>query len=398
MRKIAIVCPRYGIEIRDKEVRFARMLAENLMQRYEVEVLTTRALDSSTWRNWYAREYETVKGVNVHRFKVTHEKAADFNSYTSTYLQQCREGAKSVGVESLWIEKHGPQSPDCIRHLMFHRFDYDAVIFVGHMNYLTVAGIPEVRDRAILIPLIDGNQPYFQFTIMQKMFAMANGFIFLSDEERMFVRQKFRTQGIPCEVMGASVDIPDNVNASDFYRKYRINDFYLAYSGRVDESKSCDLMFDYFCEYKARNPQSPLKLLLMGKVYCEVPERDDIISLGDIPESDRLNGIAGAGVFVYPARHEAIPESVMSAMALGVPVLVSGGSEAMKNLCIKSNAGLFCNNFFEFEGALNLMLSREDVYEAMSRNAIAYTKQTSQWDTAVEKFVKLFTKPRIPGI
>ena len=52
----------------------------------------------------------------------------------------------------------------------------------------------------------------------------------------------------------------------------------MVYVGRIDENKCCPELFRYFAEYEKRNPNSTLKLVLMGKEIIEVPKRDDIVS------------------------------------------------------------------------------------------------------------------------
>ena len=61
--KVAFVVPRYGPDIRGGAEVGARMLAERLVadRGYEVEVLTTCALDAITWRD------ELPEGTSVER-------------------------------------------------------------------------------------------------------------------------------------------------------------------------------------------------------------------------------------------------------------------------------------------------------------------------------------------
>lgn len=392
MKRIALVCTRYGTEVTGEEARYAKQLAEKLAQRYEIDVLTTKALDDKTWRNWYARENEIIKGVNVYRFRTEHERASNLDSYTRTYFEECQNDKRSFGVEKIWIEKYGPFAPDCIRHIIRHRQEYDVIIFVGYKNYLTVAGMPEAEGKAVLVPLIREEDPYFQFITFQKMFRMPRGFIFLTDEERILVRRSFKTQGIPCEVVGTGADIPDNVDVAAFYHKYHIRNRYIVYCGRVDESKRCDELVHYFMEYKRRNTKSNINLVLIGEVRCNIPDRQDIITVGFASDTDKFSGISGGEIFIMPQNQENVPEMLVSAMAMGVPLLVNGASDTLRRLCINSNAGLYYENFFEFEGALDRMLESEALCHAMSKNAFRYVKQNYEWDSVVEKFIQLINK------
>ncbi|MBQ8515889.1 MAG: glycosyltransferase family 4 protein [Ruminococcus sp.] len=392
MKRIALVSPRYGMEVTSGPARYARQLAERLVKRYEVDVLTTKAVDDATWRNWYVRDAENIRGVTVRRFPVEHERALNFESYSKTYLEECQADKRSMGVEKIWLEKHGPYAPGCIEYIRRHKQDYDVILFAGCMHYLTVAGMAEASEKSILIPLLEGDSPYLQFLIFEQLFTMPRGFVFLTDEERMFVRKRFKTQGIPCEVMGTGVNVPDQVDPAAFCHKYNIRSRYIVYVGRIDEEKDCPMLFHYFSEYQRRNPRSGIKLVLMGREECRVPEHEDIRSLGYVSEQDKFNGVAGAEVLVIPSQQENLPDALLTAMAMGVPVLVNGACETLRDHCIRSNAGLYYQNFFEFEGALNVLLGRTDVYNAMSQNALNYVMGNYEWDIIVERFVSLFGK------
>ena len=45
MKRIALVNQRYGMEVNGGSEYYTRMIAERLANRYEVEVLTTKAVD-----------------------------------------------------------------------------------------------------------------------------------------------------------------------------------------------------------------------------------------------------------------------------------------------------------------------------------------------------------------
>lgn len=51
MKKIAFVVQRYGLEVNGGAEMECRMYAERLTDRYEVHVLTSRAIDYITWKD-----------------------------------------------------------------------------------------------------------------------------------------------------------------------------------------------------------------------------------------------------------------------------------------------------------------------------------------------------------
>lgn len=384
MKRIALVNQRYGLEVNGGSEYYTKMIAERLATRYEVDVLTTKAVDYTTWKNWYARDVENIHGVTVRRFPVEKQRADDFNKYNEDYLAECEKGNRNLSVEKLWFEKQGPYSPKCIEYIRKHKDEYDVFIFVTYLYYLTVLGLPEVAEKAILIPTAH-EEPYIHFQIYEYLFTLPKAFVFLTDEERLLVRRLFATDGIPCEVMGTGIDVPKHISNSAFRYKYDIREPYLIYVGRIDEGKDCPTLFRYFIEYKERNP-SPLKLVLMGKAVCRIPDHPDIISLGFVSEEDKFNGIAGARALVLPSYFESLSISVLESMAVGVPVIVNGACDVLRGHCIRSNGGLYYRNYFEFEGTVNFMMTQHEAYEQMRENAIDYILDNYDWDIILEKF------------
>lgn len=107
MKRIAFVNQRYGLEVNGGSEYYTRLMAERLAKYYEVDVLTTKAVDYTTWKDWYVRDVETINGVTVRRFSVAQERAVDFDAYNAAYLAECEQGNYSRGVEKSGFEKQG---------------------------------------------------------------------------------------------------------------------------------------------------------------------------------------------------------------------------------------------------------------------------------------------------
>ena len=181
------------------------------------------------------------------------------------------------------------------------------------------------------------------------------------------------------------ITIPEDVSDERFIRKYHIQDPFLIYVGRIDEGKNCHWMFQYFEEYKKRNPQSNLKLVLIGKAAMNIPEHHDIISLGFVSEQDKYDGIAASQMLILPSMFESLSISVLEAMALKKCVLVNGKCDVLKAHCIKSNGGLYYENYFEFEEAIKYILSHPKERSVMEKNAGQYVEENYRWEKSVEE-------------
>jgi glycosyltransferase involved in cell wall biosynthesis len=385
MKRIALVNQRYGAEVNGGSEYYTRLIAERLAGSYRVDVITTKALDYTTWADYYPADEEELNGVHIRRFSVARTRAKDFNEYNGDYLRRIGEGKPDTEREAVWFEKQGPFCPAAIDYIRTHRDDYDVFIFVTYLYYLTVKGLPEVADKAILIPTAH-EEPFIHFKTYETLFRLPKRYIFLTDEERELVQGLFGTQDIPCGVMGTGVEIPEQTDAERFRKKYGITDEYLIYVGRIDEGKDCPMLFRYFLEYKSRHPENTLKLVLMGKPVCAIPKHGDILSLGFVSEEDKFDGISGARALVLPSKFESLSISVLEAMSLSVPVIVNGICDVLRGHCVKSNGGLYYHSFFEFEGIVDYLLSHTEEYAQMCRNARLYIDRYYTWDSIMAQF------------
>ena len=385
MKRIALVNQRYGLEVNGGSEYYTRLIAERLTGEFQVDVITTKSLDYTTWENHYKANEEDINGVHVRRFPVVTCRAKDFNEYNGAYLAKLSAGQADEADEKVWFEKQGPFCPAAIDYIRENKGNYDAFIFVTYLYYLTVMGMPEVAEKSIFIPTAH-EEPFIHFKSFETIFRKPKAYVFLTDEEKALVQGLFHTENIPCQVMGTGVDIPCEPDEKAFREKFGIEGDYLIYVGRIDEGKDCPMMFKYFMEYKKRRPESKLKLVLMGKPVCEIPRHEDIVMLGFVSEEDKFSGISGAKALVLPSKFESLSISVLEAMTLSVPVIVNGICEVLKGHCLKSNGGLYYMNYFEFEGIVDYIFSHEKEYGIMRENARDYIEKNYRWDVIIKKF------------
>lgn len=383
--KICIVVQRYGIEVNGGAELHSMQLAEHLLPFCErIDVLTSKAIDYMTWKNEYTSNEEVINGINVKRFDVVRERNQKvFDEINGRFMN----GRLKTSEEEEWLIKQGPYVPSLVDYLEKHQYDYDVVVFFGYLYYPSVMGIRKVTNKIVMLPLAH-DEPFLKMKIFDPIFTKPDAFFFNTEEERNLVVKKYHNDDIAYNYGGVGVDLPESIDAERFKKKYDLDD-YIVYVGRIDEGKNCPQLFNYFIEYKKRNPESKLKLVLMGKPVIPIPKRDDIVSLGFVIDEDKFDGIKGARALVLPSEFESLSMVVLEAMSVRTTVLVNGKCPVLRGHVIKSNGAFYYDNYFEFEGQLNYLYSNEDVVEKMKDNAIKYVEENYRWDIITKKFLKL---------
>ncbi len=395
MKKIAIINQRYGLEVNGGSEYYTRLIAEHLKEYYNVEILTTTALNYDTWENHYSAGVSVVNGINVRRFPVKHPRnMLKFRIVSKITRILARFG---IHLDKWWVKAQGPDTPELVEYIRTHQEDYDKFIFVTYLYYTTVMGLPEAADKAILIPTAH-DEPYIHFPIYKKIFKKPSGMIYLTEEEKQFVQSKFQNTSIKSEVAGVGIDIPKCLQeensrvavVKEFREKYQIHGEYIIYAGRVDYGKKCDEMFEFFEHYKTRYAKDDIQLVIIGKDMLGIPEHKDIHYLGFVPEEDKYAGIAGAKFLWLPSQFESLSIALLEGMALGVPGIVNGRCEVLKSHCLRSNGAIYYENKEDFIEKMRKLqkLGRED-YHKMGECAQEYVKKNYHWDVVENKLQKM---------
>lgn len=384
MKKIALVNQRYGIEVNGGSEYYTRLIAERLKNHYQVEILTSKALSYEKWKNHYQDDIEEINGITVRRFEVVHER----NTWLMRFLSQCiiRFHWNTKWLSRLWVKAQGPYVPDLIDYIKRNQAQYEIFIFVTYLYYPTVMGMPVVKDKSILIPTAH-DEPYIYFNCYKSLFHMPKAFIYLTDEEKIFVENLYHNQDIPSVVAGVGVDLPSDISVERFRNKYNIVGDYIIYTGRLDQSKGCDHMLEYFMQYYAKYEK--LQLILMGQCFMKLPEHPAIHYLGFVSEQDKFDGVSGAKALWLPSRFESLSISVLEAMALGVPVLVNGECDVLRGHCIKSGGGLYYMNYEECEEDLDIFAFSADKWRIMHTKAKQYVQKNYTWSEIMGKMKDL---------
>ena len=390
MEKIAFVCQRYGIEVNGGSELYCRQVAERLAAEYEVTVYTTCALDYTTWANHYPAGEETINGVRVKRYPVKREREQE--RFDRISRKVFGPGGHTDRDEEKWIDEQGPYCPAAVRAIRKEHGEYRTVFFETYLYYLTARGMPTGLPNAALIPTTHDEAPVY-LRHYDKVFDAAKGLVWLTPEERAFARERFPgVKEKPETLTGIGMDPPGG-GLPEIPEALR-GQKYLVYAGRIDLSKGCGEMFEFFRRYKEENG-GELKLALMGKPVMEIPEAEDIIPLGFVSDEMKLAVMREAWALVLCSRFESLSMVALESMMMGRPVLVSGHSAVLKGHCERSSAGLWFEDYAEFAECLKWMERHPKGYERMRENGRRYVQTNYTWEVILRKyreFIEIMTK------
>jgi glycosyltransferase involved in cell wall biosynthesis len=384
-KKLAFVVQRYGLEVNGGAEHHCRLLAEHLSEYFDVEIITTCAMDYMTWKNEYPPGCTNVNGVQVRRFPVDSERdVLKFNKSSEKIFA----GLHSYEDEITWMKMQGPYSTGLLNYLKDKKDDYDCFIFFTYLYCTTFFGLPLVREKAFLVPTAHDEPPIY-LSIFDSFFDLPYGIICNTAEEKKFIESRFKNQHSISSVVGVGIDFPADLDAKSFTGKYGIDNFIL-YVGRIDESKGCRELFDFFLQYKKEN-KSSIKLVLMGQEVMKVPKHPDILSLGFISDLDKFNGISAANLLIMPSKYESLSMVLLEAWLCNTAVLVNGNCAVLKDQCIKANAGLYYTNYDEFREGLNFLLRNNRLRTQLGLNGNEFTKENYSWDVIESKYLRLLS-------
>ena len=141
MKKLALVVQRYGLEVNGGAELLMRQMAEHLNGKYDVEVLTTKAVDYLTWKDEYEKNNEVINGVLVRRFGVKKPRSIKRFGHLSMLIDK---PFNMHFLEDKWVDSQGPYCPELIEY-MRKRLLSSGIVKENQLAYVPV--VPRVKEK-----------------------------------------------------------------------------------------------------------------------------------------------------------------------------------------------------------------------------------------------------------
>jgi glycosyltransferase involved in cell wall biosynthesis len=386
--KVAVVVQRYGADINGGAEQHARYIAEHLNPQVQVEVLTTCAHhDYVSWKNELPEGLEQVNGIPVRRFPVARVRdPIEFSRVSARVFTETH----SVNDELEWLEAEGPTSPALIAYIRAHEADYDFFIFFSVRYPHSYHGVRAVPSKAIVVPTAERDSA-LGLGIYPPIFRGVRALMYNSYEERATIHGVSKNESVPGVVVGVGSEIPERSNAGRFRQKFGMRDRFMIYVGRIDENKGCAELFDFFEHYSASLVDG-MHLVLIGAPIIPIPKHDRIHHLGFVDDQDKYDAMAASELLIMPSYLESLSMAALEAWAMGKPVLANAKCEVLQGQCIRSNAGLYYENFQEFSETLRAIDSSPSLQAVLGRNGRAFFERNYSWPVVVKKYTDMLER------
>lgn len=276
----------------------------------------------------------------------------------------------------------------------------DTDIILAMPEEIGIFVIPAMFGTGIPVIVSERNNPWVmpwkkETRIMRNIFyPFASGFIFQTEFAASFFSKRIRKKGI---VLPNPLDLN---RIPTPHSGERTKDIVAA--GRLVEQKNFPLLIKAFAKFSESNPEYTLVIYGEGKLKDDLENlAKSCIKSGKYRFAGKTNELLecmkDASMFVLSSDYEGMPNVLIEAMAIGMPVIStdcpSGGpAELIKN---GENGLLVCtNNIEELTNAMCKIIDSKDLQKKIGENAIKIKEKfdsnivSEQWIEYLEGRIK----------
>ncbi len=382
--KLAFITPRYGTEVIGGAETAARMLAERLCQRpgWDIEVMTSCALDHLTWENTEPPGSSMINGVTVRRFPTASRRLLGYFELDARL--RVSPTTATLAESRRWVALNGPMCPDLVEAVA--ATDADIIACYPYLFATTVDGIAVSKVPTVLHPAAH-DEPALYLSAFRQSFRDIDGFVYHTQAERELMEYAFGIGARPQIVLGLGVNEPAGAGRPGGDVLGIGDRPYLCYLGRVDEHKGCVMLAEYFERYKESHP-GDLALAFVGPISDKAPDHPDVVVTGTVSEADKWDILAGARAMVNPSAYESFSLVLLEAWSLGIPALVNASCAATMEHCRRSGGGLWFESFRSFEVTVDRLVGDGDLRSSLGGAGRQYTARYYRWSSIVDRYTR----------
>jgi glycosyltransferase involved in cell wall biosynthesis len=408
-KTIAFIVQRAAVDIDGGAEYLCLQLARHLAQHCNIEILTTRAKNYTTWEDWHSADPELLEEgrVIIRRFPV--DRTRDITAFNQLCQAYEPIAAELSGDDAQrWLDAQGPNVGSLIDYLIEHINQYHQVVCFSYLYETSHRALTAVHKiaphKTVLVPFAHHEWP-LKMPIWNEIFARATKIVFSTEEERLLLTQRFTghlKQGVlDGPVITTSAELDPQASAQRFrdYLKTCFGysgDFYL-YLGRVDPAKGIDELLAFYerallrYETAGHDRDSFPALVLAGKPYMALPVSDakgKVFELGYVGELTKWDALLACRALITASRMESLSIVALEAFAARKPVLVSSHCAVLAGHVKRSLGGFAYSSFDEFYEALMLLNQPAVLAERGSRGNEHFMRHHT-WERVTQQYCEL---------
>lgn len=382
--RLAFVTPRYGEGVVGGSESVLREAAQGLVERgWDVDILTTCAIDHHTWTNAHEPGTFVEEGVRVRRFPTVHDTD---RSIRDTFEGRIQLGLPITPDEQRWWLNGTFRVPELFHHLVGHAESYRAIVLSPYLFWTTVTGAQVAPERTIVMPCLH-DEFYAYLDIVRPVLTDVAQVWFLSDPERDLGRRLAGATGLaPHHVTGAGVHVPPPGDAQKGREMAGTARPFVYYGGRREGGKGWDELLGAFTraviEYGA---DLDLVTSGVGPVEPAAVVAGRVHDLGLLPYDELGHVFAAAAAYVQPSKNESFSRTIMESWLAGTGVIANGASAVVAWHCERSGAGITYRGPDELVQSLVLVGERPDALRALAPDGRAYVLREYTWPTVLDR-------------
>ena len=405
--KIAFVVVRYGADINGGAEYHCRMLAERLVDDYDVEVLTTCVKDYMKGGNDIAEGAEYINRVMVRRFKVDPIRDMTESEYLKRakpvrrlrmflyrirglrlfsyfipvwtyYRQEELESMRRCVFYSSQLHQFIKENKDVYKAFIALTIDYTPFYYTA-----ILAG-----EKSIAIPTMHYTKISFRGVLTEAFSKFAYVGFNTKAEQKLGERVFGKALGAH-GIISVGIEPIKAANWEETKRKYRLPDKYLLCVGRVEKAKVNDLI-TCFSNYKQQYKESSLKLVMVGGIFGKVPDAAEVIYTGFVSDEEKIAIIQHAFLVVNPSQYESLSLILLETLNLEIPMLVNGRCAVLKEHCKLSHGAVdYYMNEQQFIRKLNKIESFPVFREQMAKGGKQYVDNNYNWNLILSRLKRV---------
>ena len=388
--RIAFVTPRYGETVVGGSESVVREAAHGLAARgYDVELLTTCAVDHYTWANELEPGCTLDGSVTVRRFPTI--QGRDPAGWTGVQERLLAGDHLDEAEEIAWINGRF-RVPDLYLYLAGHAEQYAAIVFSPYLFWSTLycAGISP--ERTILMPCLH-DEPYAYLRSVAASLASSAAVWFLSEPEHQ-LGHRLAPVAAHHAVIGAAVGVPDAYDPEGFRDRYDLRRPYVLYAGRREGGKGWEALVAGFGMASLRH-RLPFDLVTVGVGQAKVPSwlEHRVVDLGYLAPAEVPDAFAAAEAFVQPSANESFSRTIMESWLAETVVIANGESEVVTWHCERSGGGLVYADELELGQCLRFVAEAPKQAGELARRGREYVLGNYTWPSvldAMERSLEVF--------